>query len=72
VGKTFWLKRFFRVFVVASALLLLVQVIKGFSIADGARFALLWGLISAAIFTTTGYLRYRRNPACMLPNSKQH
>jgi hypothetical protein len=29
------------------------------------------GLISAALFTLAGYIRYRRNPACMLPRDKQ-
>lgn len=65
----FWLKRFALAFLVGAALLFVVQYLKGMPPADALKFGALWGAISAAIFTLTGYVRYRRNPACMLPRS---
>jgi hypothetical protein len=69
--RNFWIGRFIRALLVAGALLLLVEIAKGHGITDALRFAALWGLISAALFTLAGYIRYRRNPACMLPRDKQ-
>ena len=69
MGARFWLKRFVFALLIASALLFVVELAKGHESADGARFATLWGVLSAAIFTLAGYLRYKRNPACMLPRS---
>lgn len=65
----FWLKRFLFAFVVAGAVLFVVHLFKGHGIIDAAWFALLWGAITAAVFTLSGYIRYRRHPACMLPPS---
>ncbi len=70
MGTSFWVKRFLLALIVASALLFLVQLIKGQTLTDGIQFALLWGAGSAALFTLIGYIRYRRNPACMVPSPK--
>jgi hypothetical protein len=68
---SFWIKRFLLAFAVASAVLFLVQLVKGYTASDAAQFAALWGAISAALFVMVGYIRYKRNPACMLPQSKE-
>lgn len=67
MGAGFWLKRFSLAFLIAGTLLFAVQLGKGHAPTDAAQFAALWGALSAAIFALTGYIRYRRNPACMLP-----
>ena len=71
MGAGFWVKRFLLVFVVAGAALGVVELLKGRVPADAARFALLWGAISAAVYTLVLYVRYRRNPACVLPRSER-
>lgn len=71
MGTRFWLKRFFFALLIASALLFVVELAKGHESADAARFAALWGVLSAALFTLVGYIRYKRNPACMLPRLNQ-
>lgn len=66
----FWLRRFALALIVAGAALFAVQLLKGHAASDAATFAGVWGMISATIFTLVGYIRYRRNPACMLPRSR--
>ena len=66
-----WLKRFVLALIVAGATLFAAQCLKGHTAAGAASFATLWGVVSAAIFTLVGYVRYRRSPACMLPRSRQ-
>lgn len=70
MGAKFWVKRFALALVVAGVLLLVVELVKGHEPVDAAKFAAFWGVLTAAVFTLTGYLRYRRNPACMLPRSR--
>ena len=69
MGARFWVRRFLIALLVASALLFVVELAKGHAAMETARFVMLWGVLSAAIFTLIGYIRYRRNPACMLPRS---
>lgn len=71
MGTRFWLKRFFLALLIAIALLFAVELAKGHELADAVRFAALWGFLSAALFTLVGYVRYKRNPACMLPRSER-
>jgi len=71
MGTRFWIKRFLVALLVACVLLLVVQFAKGHAQTDAIRFAVFWGLISATLFTLIGYIRYKRNPACMLPRSKE-
>jgi hypothetical protein len=65
----YWLKRFVLALVIAGALLFVVQRLKGHAASDAAGFAALWSAVFASIFTGIGYVRYRRNPACMLPRA---
>lgn len=70
MGAGFWIKRFVLALTVAGLLLFVVQQLKGYSLMDAALFAAIWGTLSAALFTLVGYRRYKRNPACMLPESR--
>lgn len=71
MSKWFWLRRWLLACVVAWIVLFAVHLLKGYGASDSAWFAALWGAIAATIFTLTGYIKYRRNPACMLPPSKK-
>ncbi len=71
MGIAFWIKRFVLAFVFAGILLCVVQFLKGGTVPSAFQYGLFWGGISAALFTLIGYVRYKRNPACMLPRSKQ-
>lgn len=66
MGRKFWLKRLILAFVVASVLLLSAQLFKGAPLNSAVMYGLLWGGVTAVIFTLVGYIRYKRNPACML------
>lgn len=63
----FWVKRFVVSFVIACVVLGALQYVKGAGQGEAVRFGLVWGVISAGLFTGIGYVRFRRNPACMLP-----
>lgn len=67
MGPGFWIKRSIFALFAAVALLFVVQLLKGAAADRAIVYALLWGTISAGLFTLVGYLRFRRNPACMLP-----
>lgn len=64
--KWFWVKRFAVSFVIAGIVLFAVHAVKGYNLTDAAAFGCIWGAIGAAIFTLVGYVRYKRNPACLL------
>lgn len=68
----FWIKRFLLALLGSSVLLFLVELAKGHPLASALQFSALWGGIFAGVFTLVGYLRYKRNPACMLPRQRGH
>ena len=57
-------------FAIAFVVLGAGQALRGRPLDVALQFARAWGLISAGIFALAGYLRYRRNPACMLPQER--
>src|SRR3546814_15869791 len=63
----FWIRRLLVVFLVASIVLFLVELLKGHERGAALQFALFWGAMTAGVFTLVGYIRFRRNPACLLP-----
>ncbi len=67
MGTLIWTKRFLLAFAVAGLLLFGVGLIKGHGQARAIEFALLWGALTGAVYAIAGYIRYRRNPACMTP-----
>lgn len=71
MGRMFWLKRFLLALVGAGLVLFAVELLKGHELRQAVEFAVLWGIAFAALFTLVGYVRYRRNPACMMPADKR-
>jgi hypothetical protein len=67
----YWSKRFVLALVIAAEVLFVVQWVKGHPASDAAAFAALWSVVFAALFTGIGYVRYRRNPACMVPRARR-
>lgn len=67
MGWKFWARRFALALLVAGVLLFVVELVKGHEPIDAVKFAAFWGVLAAAVFTLTGYIKYRRNPACMIP-----
>jgi hypothetical protein len=61
-----WAFRFLLAFAVAAAALAVVQLAKGANIGSAATFAAVWGALTALVFTGVGYIKYKRNPACMI------
>jgi hypothetical protein len=66
----FWIRRLLIVFLVVSVVLFVVELAKGHESGAALRFALFWGVMTAGVFTLVGYIRFRRNPACVLPESR--
>lgn len=71
MGAGFWMKRFLIAFAVAVGILFIVQLTKGDPVAGAAQYAAQWGSASSALFTLIGYIRYKRDPACMLPQTRR-
>ncbi len=65
----FWIRRLLLVFLIVSAVLFPVELLKGHESGAALQFALFWGAMTAGVFTLVGYIRFRRNPACMLPRA---
>ena len=63
---SFWIKRFLTVSLLFSVILLAVELIKGHSQETAISNSLIWGLISATIFTATRYYHASKNRACAL------
>lgn len=61
----FWFKRLAIAFLGSAALLFPIQLAKGNDPLSAAQYAAFWGGVFALLFTLVGYLRYRRNPACL-------
>ncbi|MBI3148638.1 MAG: hypothetical protein HYZ17_09030 [Betaproteobacteria bacterium] len=70
MDSRYWLRRFVLALFGSGALLFLVELVKGHEPLEALRFAALWGAVFAGVFTLVGYLRFRRNPACLLPPPK--
>ncbi|TLX20671.1 hypothetical protein [Thermomonas fusca] len=71
MGAAFWIKRFSLALVVAFVVLFGVELAKGHSQVAAVQFASFWAVVTGTIFTLAGYVRYRRNPACWLPNDRK-
>lgn len=71
MGTGFWIKRFLIALLIAGAALVAVQLAKGHDVREAAQFGVVWGIVSSALFTLIGFLRYKRNPSCMLPRSRR-
>ncbi|MES3020158.1 MAG: hypothetical protein V4857_01105 [Pseudomonadota bacterium] len=65
-GIAYWIKRYLLAATTMFALLLVVNLIKGSRWQDGAQEALIWGMVSAAIFIGSHYHRTRKGIACAL------
>lgn len=70
MGMAFWIKRLVLALVGAGLVLFVVELLKGHEVVQAIQFAAFGGAIVAMLFTLIGYIRYRRNPACMLPADK--
>ncbi len=71
MGAAFWTKRFLLAFAVASVVLFGAELAKGHAQVAALRFAGFWGVITGMAFTLASYVRYRRNPACWLPDNRK-
>ncbi|MBO9873479.1 MULTISPECIES: hypothetical protein [Xanthomonas] len=70
MGALFWIKRLLVSLVAASSVLSAVQYLKGSPLSEAAQFGATWGAVFSVLFAGIGYVRYRRNPSCMLPRSR--
>jgi len=68
VGKFFWIKRFFTVAGIAFAVIFLAQCLKGNSLYYSLEQGLIWGIISAAIFTGSRIYHSRKGQHCAICN----
>ena len=71
MGASFWIKRFIIALLGSGVLLFCVELAKGHERAAAIQFAVVWGLAFAVLFTGIGYFKFKRNPACMLPQTPE-
>lgn len=70
MSPSFWIKRFVLSLIGSSFLIFGVELAKGHTQEAATQFAGIWGLIFAVLFTGIGYIRFKRNPACMIPKTR--
>ncbi|HET8715893.1 MAG TPA: hypothetical protein VFM16_08715, partial [Holophagaceae bacterium] len=66
MGMRFWVRRFLTVFAGAFLVIGLAQMLRGHAPAYAAGQGLLWGALSAALFTATRIYRSRQGQHCAL------
>ncbi len=66
MGRAFWIKRFFAVLLLAFAILMAVELLKGHRPEAAVTFSLAWSLIAATIFTGARIYQSRRGRHCAL------
>lgn len=66
MGLAFWIKRFFAVMLLAFAILMAVELLKGHVPEVAVTFSLTWSLIAATIFTGARIYQSRRGRHCAL------
>ncbi|MEO8753612.1 MAG: hypothetical protein ABI624_13135 [Casimicrobiaceae bacterium] len=66
MGRRFWIKRFLVVAVLVFVILMAVELLKGHTADEALINSLVWGLISATIFTVARIYHSRRGRACAL------
>lgn len=66
MGRAFWIKRFFAVLLLAFAILMAVELLKGHRPVAAMTFSLAWSLIAATIFTGARIYQSRRGRHCAL------
>ena len=71
MGSRFWIKRFILSLLGSGAILFCVELAKGHERTAAVQFAIVWGLAFAVLFTGIGYFKFKRNPACMLPQAPE-
>lgn len=66
MGPAFWLRRFLTVFAGAFLIIGAAQALKGHTRRYATSQGVLWGGISASLFTATRLYRSRKGQACAL------
>jgi multisubunit Na+/H+ antiporter MnhF subunit len=62
----YWIKHFAAATAVIFLILLVVELIKGHNLQDGALSALVWSLVAGLIFIGSRYHQARKGIACSL------
>ena len=68
MGLAFWIKRFLTVWLLAFAVLLAVELLKGHGMQAALAFSAAWSLLAASIFTAARIYQARRGRHCALCN----
>jgi hypothetical protein len=66
VGTAFWIRRFFTVLVLAGVLIGLAQWARDHTIRYAIAQGVIWGFISATVFTIARIIQSRRNQHCAI------
>ncbi|WP_146677030.1 hypothetical protein [Pirellula sp. SH-Sr6A] len=60
-----WFSRFLCAFAVSFVVLCMVHLFRGRQLVLSVSYGLVWGLLTASLFTVIGYTKYRRCRACV-------
>lgn len=66
MGTAFWIRRFLRVLVLAGVVIAIAQWVKGHPLQVAAAEGLIWGAISASVFTVARIYQSRRKQHCAI------
>jgi len=66
MGRAFWIRRYGQVWAIALAVIAVAQYAKGRPLGDAVLQGLLWGGISASVFTASRIYQSRRGRHCAL------
>ena len=66
MGAAFWIRRFFTVLVLVSVIIALVQWAKGHELQYAITQGVIWGTLSAAVFTVARIYQSRRKQHCAI------
>lgn len=66
MGTAFWVKRFLTVLAGAFAIICAAQLARGHDVGYSATQGVIWGLISASVFTIARFRQARKGQHCAL------
>lgn len=66
MGMGFWIKRFVTVMLAAFVIIGVAQLLKGHDLAYAGTQAVIWGVLSAVIFTVARFFQARRGQHCVI------
>lgn len=66
MGRHFWIRRFVQIFLIALAIITVIQFLKTGDLSFALRHGLIWAAISATVFSAARIWQSRRGQDCAI------